>query len=324
VVAAASGGRQREPRPAEGRPGTLEDRARIRTEVAVELFREEFGRDPADAREIAGHHRQALSSPHERGRRLRPDLLPREERQHLWAIADQAGRGRDRAGPPEAVKDALAYLEDHACSPVKAPRASARSRPAGWSPPPSRTATPAPATPTCTPTSPSPTRSRPRARASGWPSTGGSVQGHRDRLRDLQHPPGASPARALGVRFEARPGTDPRKRPIREIVGVDPALNERWSSRRASIEAAASVLAKAFQATTAGRPRRSSRSSWRSRRPWRPARPSTNHARWPSSAPRGPVRPARCWGAPRRVEAMIASALSPARGPRAPRWTRRG
>lgn len=34
--------------------GTLsEDRARIRTEVAVELFREEFHRDPVDAREIA-------------------------------------------------------------------------------------------------------------------------------------------------------------------------------------------------------------------------------------------------------------------------------
>jgi hypothetical protein len=59
--------------------------------------------------------------------------------------------------------------------------------------------------------------------------------------------------RALGVRFEARPGTDPRKRPIREIVGVDPALNERWSSRRASIEARRKVLAKAFQADH-GRP----------------------------------------------------------------------
>jgi conjugative relaxase-like TrwC/TraI family protein len=36
---------------------------------------------------------------------------------------------------------------------------------------------------------------------------------------------------ALGVRFAARQGTDPRKRPIREIVGIDPALNERWSSQ---------------------------------------------------------------------------------------------
>ena len=30
----------------------------------------------------------------------------------------------------------------------------------------------------------------------------------------------------LGVRFTERPGTDPAKRPIREIVGVDPRLNQ--------------------------------------------------------------------------------------------------
>ena len=33
-------------------------------------------------------------------------------------------------------------------------------------------------------------------------------------------------ATALGVRFAERPGTDPAKRPIREIVGVDPRLNQ--------------------------------------------------------------------------------------------------
>ena len=32
----------------------------------------------------------------------------------------------------------------------------------------------------------------------------------------------------LGVRFAERPGSDPGKRPIREIVGVDPRLNQRW------------------------------------------------------------------------------------------------
>jgi conjugative relaxase-like TrwC/TraI family protein len=31
---------------------------------------------------------------------------------------------------------------------------------------------------------------------------------------------------ALGVRFAERPGIDPAKRPIREIVGVDPRLNK--------------------------------------------------------------------------------------------------
>jgi ATP-dependent exoDNAse (exonuclease V) alpha subunit len=52
---------------------------------------------------------------------------------------------------------------------------------------------------------------------------------------------------ALGVRFAERPGTDPAKRPIREIVGVDPRLNRRWSTRRAHIEARRGELAIQFQ-----------------------------------------------------------------------------
>jgi uncharacterized protein YecT (DUF1311 family) len=52
---------------------------------------------------------------------------------------------------------------------------------------------------------------------------------------------------ALGVRFAERPGTDPTKRSIREIVGVDPRLNQRWSTRRAHIEARRGELAIQFQ-----------------------------------------------------------------------------
>jgi hypothetical protein len=51
----------------------------------------------------------------------------------------------------------------------------------------------------------------------------------------------------LGVRFAERPGTDPTKRSIREIVGVDPRLNQRWSTRRAHIEARRGELAIQFQ-----------------------------------------------------------------------------
>jgi hypothetical protein len=51
----------------------------------------------------------------------------------------------------------------------------------------------------------------------------------------------------LGVRFTERPGTDPAKRPIREIVGVDPRLNQRWSTRRVHIEARRGELAIQFQ-----------------------------------------------------------------------------
>jgi integrase len=51
----------------------------------------------------------------------------------------------------------------------------------------------------------------------------------------------------LGVRFAERPGADPAKRPIREIVGVDPRLNTRWSTRRAHIETRRGELAIQFQ-----------------------------------------------------------------------------
>jgi conjugative relaxase-like TrwC/TraI family protein len=51
----------------------------------------------------------------------------------------------------------------------------------------------------------------------------------------------------LGVRFAERPGADPVKRPIREIVGVDPQLNQRWSTRRAHINIRRSELAIQFQ-----------------------------------------------------------------------------
>jgi AAA domain/TrwC relaxase len=51
----------------------------------------------------------------------------------------------------------------------------------------------------------------------------------------------------LGVRFAARPGADPGKRQIREIVGVDPRLNQRWSTRRAHINLRRGELGIQFQ-----------------------------------------------------------------------------
>jgi conjugative relaxase-like TrwC/TraI family protein len=51
----------------------------------------------------------------------------------------------------------------------------------------------------------------------------------------------------LRVRFAERPGTDPTKRPIREIIGVDPRLNQRWSTRRAHINTRSGELAIQFQ-----------------------------------------------------------------------------
>jgi conjugative relaxase-like TrwC/TraI family protein len=51
----------------------------------------------------------------------------------------------------------------------------------------------------------------------------------------------------LEVRFTERPSSDPAKRPVREIVGVDPRLKQRWSTRRAHIQVRHGELAVAFQ-----------------------------------------------------------------------------
>ena len=57
----------------------------------------------------------------------------------------------------------------------------------------------------------------------------------------------------LGVRFAERPGRDRSKRPVREIVGVDPRLNQRWSARRQVIDVRRAELAADF-ARDHGRP----------------------------------------------------------------------
>ncbi|OZC96147.1 hypothetical protein CH275_26780 [Rhodococcus sp. 06-235-1A] len=51
----------------------------------------------------------------------------------------------------------------------------------------------------------------------------------------------------LGVDFAERAGTDPGKRPIREIIGVDADLAARWSSRAGMIDLRRGELAAEFQ-----------------------------------------------------------------------------
>ena len=103
---------------------------------------------------------------------------------------------------------------------------------------------------------------------------------------------------SLGLRFAERPNQDPRKRPVREIVGVHPALNHPLvdPSSRASRPGGAS-LPQISKGSTAGHPRRWNRCSWPSRPPWKPGKPSTNHAASPSNGRPGSPKPPRCWAA---------------------------
>ena len=119
----------------------------------------------------------------------------------------------------------------------------------------------------------------------------------------------------LGVRFETRPGADAPKSPIREVVGVDPALNAFWSSRWADIVARRAVLCAAFQvdhgrAPTAIEVRRLSQQANLETRPAKhsPRSYADQRATWWAQA-------TQVLGGDEAVEAMVAAATgSPHRG----------
>jgi DNA primase catalytic core len=229
------------------------ERARIRSEVAVEFFGKEHGRDPADAREIA-----ATIAKHSRPRTTAVagyDLTfsPVKSVSTLWAIADPATAARIERAHQAAVKDALTFLEEHALFTrlgtngvrqvnVKGLVATAFTHRD------SRAGDPDLHTHVAV-------ANKVQTDDGRWLSIDGRVLFKANVSASEQYNTSLEKyLRAdLGLRFEERPNPDARKRPVREVVGVDPALNERWSARRASIEARRAKLAQQFQ-TVHGRP----------------------------------------------------------------------
>ncbi|WP_082606330.1 MobF family relaxase [Nocardioides sp. Root190] len=116
---------------------------------------------------------------------------------------------------------------------------------------------------------------------------------------------------ALGVQFAERPNTDARKRPIREITGVDPELNTRFSKRRASVEVRRKELAAIFQATH-GRPPTPVETIQLSQQ-------ATLETREAKHAPRTLEEQRQAWrrealdvlGTPQHIDKMIDQALDP-------------
>jgi DNA primase catalytic core len=116
---------------------------------------------------------------------------------------------------------------------------------------------------------------------------------------------------SLGVRFAERPYRDVRKRPVREIVGVNPDLRARWSSRRAAIEARRSILAADFQSAH-GRPPTPVESL-------QLAQQATVETREAKHQPRSLAEQRQAWsaqaaevlGGPDAVQKMVRDALSP-------------
>jgi conjugative relaxase-like TrwC/TraI family protein len=223
------------------------DRAQVRTEVAREFFLAEHDREPVDARELAG---QIAKDSRPRTQTVAGyDLTfsPVKSVSSLWAVADPAVAAVIERAHQAAVKDALAFIEKHALFTRTGSQGIRQVNVRGlvaaaFTHRDSRAGDPDLHTHVAV-------ANKVQTLDGRWLSIDGRVlfKGNvaasetyntalEQHLRDT-----------LGVRFAERPGTDPAKRPIREIVGVDPRLNQRWSTRRAHIEVRRGELAIRFQ-----------------------------------------------------------------------------
>jgi hypothetical protein len=105
-----------------GAPLPAPERARVRNEVAREFFRTEHGREPVEARELAG---QIAKDSRPRTQTVAGyDLTfsPVKSVSTLWAIADPGVAAVIERAHQAAVKDALRFIEDHALFTRTGPR----------------------------------------------------------------------------------------------------------------------------------------------------------------------------------------------------------
>jgi conjugative relaxase-like TrwC/TraI family protein len=230
-----------------GAPLPAADRARVRTEVAREFYLAEHGREPIDARELAG---QIAKDSRPRTQTVAGyDLTfsPVKSVSTLWAVADPAVAAVIERAHQAAVHDALTFVETHALFTRTGPQGIRQVNVRGlvataFIHRDSRAGDPDLHTHVAV-------ANKVQTLDGRWLSIDGRMlfkanvaasetynTALEQHLRDT-----------LGVRFAERPGTDPAKRPIREIVGVDPRLNLRWSTRRAHINTRRGELAIQFQ-----------------------------------------------------------------------------
>jgi conjugative relaxase-like TrwC/TraI family protein len=222
-------------------------RARIRTEVAKEFFHAEHGRDPVDAGELAA---QIAKESRPRSQTVAGyDLTfsPVKSVSTLWAVADPSTAAAIERAHRAAVADALRFIEEQALITRTGPQGIRQVNvhglvAAAFTHRDSRAGDPDLHTHVAV-------ANKVETLDGRWLSIDGRVlfkakvaasETYNTALERHLH-------NALGVGFAERPRTDPAKRPIREIVGVDPRLNERWSSRRALINARRGELAVQFQ-----------------------------------------------------------------------------
>src|SRR5665647_1153099 len=230
----------------------VQERARVRTEVGREFFRAEYGREPQDARELAGLIAK-LSRPQTTAvAGFDLTFSPVKSVSALWALADPGTAAIIERAHHQAVADALKLIEDHALftrTGAKGVRqVNVRGLVAGgFTHRDSRAGDPDLHTHVAV-------ANKVQTLDGRWLSIDGRVLFKAKVTASETYNTALERhlADALGVQFMDRV-TAAGKRPVREIDGVDPVLNRRWSARRRSIEARRGELGVEFQATH-GRP----------------------------------------------------------------------
>jgi conjugative relaxase-like TrwC/TraI family protein len=221
-------------------------RARIRTQVGRELFAAEYGRAPADAQE--------LSSFIAAGSRLAPDTVagydltfsPVKSVSALWALAGPRGAAEIAAAHQAAVADTMAWLEQHAAY-TRLGHGGIRQVEtrgliaAAFTHRESRAGDPDLHTHVAVSNKVQTADGRSRALDGRvlYKAITAASERYNTRLE-------AHLGARLGMRFDARTTPD-GKRPVREVVGVDPRLLAAWSTRRRDIEHRRGMLAGRFQ-----------------------------------------------------------------------------
>ena len=221
-------------------------RARARTEVAREFFVEEHGREPANPRELDAALKRYSRPPRSAVAGFDLTFSPVKSVSTLWAIAPPDVSTVIERAHQAAVTDALRFIEREALFTREGLNGARQVETRGliaaaFTHRDSRAGDPDLHTHVAV-------ANKVQTIGGKWLAIYGRVlyesvvaasETYNTALE--QHL-----STSLAVRFAERPGTERGKRPVREIVGVDPLMNQQWSKRRRDIDERRGELSRDF------------------------------------------------------------------------------
>ncbi|WP_196249311.1 MobF family relaxase [Rhodococcoides fascians] len=228
------------------------DRARIRTDVGSTMFAKEYGRAPADERELSGWVAKVGRQKTTAVAGFDLTFTPVKSVSALWAVAPREVSEQIEAAHESAIAAAVTYLEKHACftrvgtggvaqvdgNGLIAAQFTHRDSRAGD-----------PNLHTHVAISNKVAATMPDGTTKWLALDGAALYRNNVPASEVYNTVLEAQLRErIGVRFTERASTDRSKRPVREIDGMDERLAERWSSRSAAIKLRTAELARTFQA----------------------------------------------------------------------------